>query len=113
MFEYKADPIEVLGKISEKQYELAKLPCHCGRCGGIAGSRVYREWLIPIEAGNWMRINSRSSRLCGKCLPVVVAEKFKENARVHHDLSKDRLLYTEIIKRESGGNDYREHWQMV
>jgi len=31
---------------------------------------------------------------------------------VHHDLSKDRLLYTEIIKRESGGNDYRETWQM-
>jgi len=110
MFEYRAHPIEVLGKVSGEQYEAALLPCHCGRCGGIAGSRVFREVFIPIEAGNWMRINTRTSRLCGKCFPVVVAEKQEEHARVHHDLSKDRLLYTEIIKRESGGNDYREHW---
>ena len=113
MFEYKADPIQWITEMKAPQYKRACLPGHCGHCGNDAGSLVYQEAFIRLVAGNMMHVNTRSSRLCAKCFPIVVAELRKQYANEQHDLPKATRLYTETIKREGGGNDYREHWQMV
>ena len=112
MILYKADPVQWITEMKAPQYKRACLPGHCGHCGGDAGSLVYQEAFIRLDLGQLLHVNTRQSRLCASCFPVVVEELRKHNVNTGRERVPARKLYTEIIKRESGGNDYRETWQM-
>lgn len=102
MFVYRANPVRWIRDMTKRQYDKACLPCNCAKCGNPAGSLVYREAHIPVEAGMFLNVNTRQSKLCGACFPTVVAELKRENARVHHSLPKPVVVYTLPVVGEQG-----------
>lgn len=116
-FYYKAHPLDVRDNLTDEQYELALLPGNCAHCGNVIEPQEFQEVSLCVEGGYYMRINTEKAKLCAHCFPIAVESVRKENEKWcggrDHLIPHDELLYTETIKRESGGNDYREHWQMV
>jgi hypothetical protein len=90
------------------------LPVHCSNCGGQAGSRVYQEASVPLEAGLSWEVNTRQSRLCGKCFPIVVAELRKNNAGMArlHNMNHPKLAYSYRVDEEGIGSRMVEAWEI-
>jgi len=103
---YRKLPCSWDGSLTERQYQLARLPYHCGRCGGQAGSRVNLVAYIPLEAGLSWRVSTRESRLCGKCFPLVVDELLKNNANMarHHNMKSPKLTYSYRVDEDGVGS---------
>lgn len=108
--EYIAHPVQWIDKMTAPQYKRACLPCHCGRCGKDAGSLIQKEVYIPLEAGQTMHVNTRTSRLCASCFPIVVTELQKEYAHARHNLAPLRLVYSFPVFRDGVQVENREGW---
>lgn len=112
--QYREIPNQWGGKLTKRQYQLARLPYHCGRCGGQAGSRVKLVAYIPLEAGLSWRVSTRESRLCGKCFLIVVGELLKNNANMarHHNMKSPKLAYSYRVDKEGIGPRMVEAWDI-
>ncbi len=93
--------------MSRDLYAKACIPGNCKACGKPAGSREKKEAFIWMREGCWEVISTKTSRLCLSCYHKEAAQEQKRNAKPLQNLKK---LYVEIIKRDGGGNDYREGW---
>lgn len=93
--------------MSHDLYAKACMPGNCKQCGNPAGSHEKQEAFIWMREGNWVVINTRTSRLCLSCYHKEVAQEQMRNA---NPLPKLKKLYTEIIKRDGGGYDERIIW---
>lgn len=114
VFYYTPYPLSVRDKLTEEQYELAQQPGYCSHCAeALDPNQEVQEEYFFAEGGGSECVNTKKGRLCPRCFPIVVAEERGMQNPRHLFPGKAELLYTETIKREGGGNDYREHWQMV